>query len=79
MVSVNWMLDEIVDVDTGLAFDILEHILIGTPAAPLYKALIDSGLGEASPAAASTTACASRCSRSASRASIRPMPTRSSG
>ena len=29
------------------AFDILEHILIGTAAAPLYKALIDSGLGEA--------------------------------
>jgi Zn-dependent M16 (insulinase) family peptidase len=46
MISVNWMLDEIVDVETALAFDILEHILIGTPAAPLYKALIDSGLGE---------------------------------
>jgi len=40
------MLDEITDVETGLAFDILEHILIGNPAAPLYKALIDSGLGE---------------------------------
>jgi presequence protease len=46
MIAVNWMLDEIVDVETGLAFDILERILIGTPAAPLYKALIDSGLGE---------------------------------
>jgi presequence protease len=46
MISVNWMLDEIVDVETALGFDILEHILIGTPAAPLYKALIDSGLGE---------------------------------
>ncbi len=46
MVSVNWMLDEVADVETGLAFNILEHILIGTPAAPLYKALIDSGLGE---------------------------------
>jgi Zn-dependent M16 (insulinase) family peptidase len=47
MVTVNWMLDEVVDVETALALDILEHILIGTPAAPLYKALIDSGLGEA--------------------------------
>jgi presequence protease len=47
MLTVNWMLDEVVDVETALALDILEHILIGTPAAPLYKALIDSGLGEA--------------------------------
>jgi presequence protease len=47
MVTVNWMLDEVRDVETGLAFDILEYILIGTPAAPLYKALIDSRLGEA--------------------------------
>jgi hypothetical protein len=47
MLTVNWMLDEAVDVETALALGILEHILIGTPAAPLYKALIDSGLGEA--------------------------------
>jgi Zn-dependent M16 (insulinase) family peptidase len=47
MLSVNWMLDEIADVETGLGFDILEYILLGTTAAPLYKALIDSGLGEA--------------------------------
>jgi Zn-dependent M16 (insulinase) family peptidase len=46
MLTVNWMLDEVVDVETALALDILEHILIGTSAAPLYKALIDSGLGE---------------------------------
>jgi Zn-dependent M16 (insulinase) family peptidase len=46
MISVNWMIDEIVDIETALGFDILEHILIGNPAAPLYKALIDSGLGE---------------------------------
>jgi Zn-dependent M16 (insulinase) family peptidase len=46
MVSVNWMLDEVRDVETALAFDILEYILIGTPASPLYKALIDSGLGQ---------------------------------
>src|SRR5712691_3994782 len=46
MISVNWMIDEIVDIETALGFDILEHILIGNAAAPLYKALIDSGLGE---------------------------------
>ena len=46
MISVNWMIDEIVDIETALGFDILEQILIGNPAAPLYKALIDSGLGE---------------------------------
>jgi Zn-dependent M16 (insulinase) family peptidase len=46
MISVNWMIDEITDVETALGFDILEHILIGNAAAPLYKALIDSGLGE---------------------------------
>jgi Zn-dependent M16 (insulinase) family peptidase len=47
LLTVNWMLDEVVDVESALALNILEHILIGTPAAPLHKALIDSGLGEA--------------------------------
>ncbi len=47
MLTVNWMLDEVVDVETALAFGILEHILIGTPASPLYKALIDSRFGTA--------------------------------
>jgi presequence protease len=47
MLTVNWMLDEPKDVESALALNILEEILIGTPAAPLYKALIDSGLGEA--------------------------------
>jgi presequence protease len=47
MMTVNWMLDEASDVEAALALGILEHILIGTPAAPLHKALIDSGLGEA--------------------------------
>jgi Zn-dependent M16 (insulinase) family peptidase len=46
MVSVNWMLDENTDPETTLALSILDHILIGTPASPLRKALIDSGLGE---------------------------------
>jgi Zn-dependent M16 (insulinase) family peptidase len=47
MLTVNWMLDEPADIETALGFDILEDILVGTPASPLYKALIDSGLGEA--------------------------------
>ncbi|MGH6814280.1 MAG: insulinase family protein [Hyphomicrobiaceae bacterium] len=46
MVAVNWMFDERGDVERDLAFDILEQILIGTPASPLRKALLDSGLGE---------------------------------
>lgn len=46
MVSVNWMIDEVTDIETALGFDILEHVLIGNAAAPLYKALIDSGLGD---------------------------------
>ncbi len=46
MISVNWMIDEVTDVEKALGIDILEHVLIGNAAAPLYKALIDSGLGE---------------------------------
>ncbi|RME83228.1 MAG: peptidase M16 [Caldilineae bacterium] len=45
-VTVNWMLEETREVGTTLALSILGHILIGTPASPLRKALIDSGLGE---------------------------------
>ncbi len=46
MVTINWMLDENTDPETTLGLSILSHILIGTPASPLRKALIDSGLGE---------------------------------
>jgi hypothetical protein len=46
MVTLNWMLDESQDPEEGLALDILTHLLIGNQAAPLRKALIDSGLGE---------------------------------
>jgi presequence protease len=46
MVSVSWMLQEEPDAEMALALDILEHALVGTSAAPLRKALIDSGLGE---------------------------------
>lgn len=44
--TVNWMLTENTDPQTILALSILEHILLGTPASPLRKALLDSGLGE---------------------------------
>src|SRR5215472_2608959 len=47
MVTINWMLDEVTEVERALAFDVLNYILAGTPASLLYKALIDSGLGEA--------------------------------
>jgi Zn-dependent M16 (insulinase) family peptidase len=46
MVTVNWMLDEIGDPAMLLTLNVLESILVGTPAAPLRKAMIDSGLGE---------------------------------
>ncbi|RMF86462.1 MAG: peptidase M16 [Nitrospinota bacterium] len=46
MTTVNWLLDETTDPEKTLALHILAHILIGTPASPLRKALIDSGLGE---------------------------------
>jgi presequence protease len=46
IVTVNWATCDIFDTETVLALSILEHILIGTPASPLRKALIDSGLGE---------------------------------
>ena len=44
--TLNWMLSEATDDETVLALQILSHILVGTPASPLRKALIDSGLGE---------------------------------
>jgi Zn-dependent M16 (insulinase) family peptidase len=46
MATVNWVLAEGSDAETALAFAMLEHILTETPASPLRKALIDSGLGE---------------------------------
>ncbi len=46
MVSVNWALPTTNDAELVLALEILDQILLGTPANPLYKALLDSGLGE---------------------------------
>ena len=46
MFTVNWALPSPTDAETVYAFNLLDYILLGTPAAPLRKALIESGLGE---------------------------------
>ena len=46
MLTVNWILGDNTDPETGLVLAILSHILVGTPASTLRKILIDSGLGE---------------------------------
>ena len=46
MITVNWLLAENTDVTTNFSLRILNYILLGMPASPLRKALIDSGLGE---------------------------------
>ena len=43
---VNWRLPDTSDTVLNYSLRILGHILIGTPASPLRKALLDSGLGE---------------------------------
>jgi hypothetical protein len=45
-VKLSWLLTDESDPETNMALDILSHMLAGTPASPLRKALIDSGLGE---------------------------------
>lgn len=46
LVTVHWMIGAETEIERILALDILSYILVGTPAAPLRKALIDSRLGE---------------------------------
>jgi len=46
MVTINWLLAPIDDPETEFALSVLNTILIGLPASPLRKALIESGLGE---------------------------------
>lgn len=46
MFTVNWLLPSPTDADRVFALTLLDHILLGTPASPLRKALIESGLGE---------------------------------
>ncbi len=43
---VNWKLPDTSDAVLNFSLRMLGHILIGTPASPLRKALMDSGLGE---------------------------------
>ncbi len=45
-VTVNWLLTETSDIENNLGLQILSYLLTGSPASPLRKALIDSGLGE---------------------------------
>jgi len=45
-ITVNWLLPEAGDIEQALSFIILNEVLIGTPASPLRRALIESGLGE---------------------------------
>lgn len=48
MVSINWLLSEKpLDLQTELTLGFLDHLLLGTPASPLRRILLESGLGEA--------------------------------
>ncbi|MGD9738907.1 MAG: insulinase family protein [Bauldia sp.] len=44
--TINWMIETPADAEQRLALDLLERAIVGTPASPLRKALIDSRLGE---------------------------------
>jgi Zn-dependent M16 (insulinase) family peptidase len=46
MVVVNWLGPDVMEVELALAFHMLEHMLLGMPASPLRRILIESGLGE---------------------------------
>ncbi|KAB2635810.1 presequence protease 1 [Pyrus ussuriensis x Pyrus communis] len=48
MVCLNWLLaDNPLDLETELTLGFLDHLMLGTPASPLRKILLESGLGEA--------------------------------
>ncbi|XP_051146762.1 presequence protease 1, chloroplastic/mitochondrial-like [Andrographis paniculata] len=48
MVCLNWLLsEEPLDLETELALSFLDHLMLGTPASPLRKILLESGLGDA--------------------------------
>uniref|UniRef100_A0A0E0K5I3 Peptidase M16C associated domain-containing protein n=1 Tax=Oryza punctata TaxID=4537 RepID=A0A0E0K5I3_ORYPU len=48
MVCINWLLSEQpLDVETELTLGFLDHLLLGTPASPLRRILLESGLGDA--------------------------------
>lgn len=45
-VNLAWMMSENTDYENSLILEIISGLLVGSPASPLRKALIDSGLGE---------------------------------
>lgn len=48
MVCLNWLLsDKPLDLETELTLGFLDHLLLGTPASPLRRILLESGLGDA--------------------------------
>lgn len=48
MVCLNWLLaDEPLDLETELALGFLDHLILGTPASPLRRILLESCLGDA--------------------------------
>lgn len=47
MMTLSWMLPENNDRELSMLLGLLSYILVGTPASPLRKALLESGLGEA--------------------------------
>ncbi|XP_031491266.1 presequence protease 1, chloroplastic/mitochondrial-like isoform X2 [Nymphaea colorata] len=48
MVCINWLLsDEPFDLETEFTFGFLDHLMLGTPASPLRRILLESGLGDA--------------------------------
>lgn len=48
MVCLNWLLsDKPLDLETELMLGFLDHLMLGFPASPLRKILLESGLGEA--------------------------------
>lgn len=62
MVQVAWLTSDINDSYERLALSLLSALLLGTPAAPLYKALLDSGLGaNLTPATGYQDDCRSTC------------------
>jgi len=47
LMTVNWLInDKTLEPQEELALDVLDDLLMGTPVAPLYKTLRESGLGE---------------------------------
>ncbi|XWS62885.1 hypothetical protein CRYUN_Cryun06bG0049000 [Craigia yunnanensis] len=48
MVCLNWLLsDKPLDLQTELTLGFMDHLMLGTPASPLRKVLLESGLGDA--------------------------------